>query len=1236
MPDNNQQIAAARKVYETYWDSYLKGDLETFTSTLDETYEMIGTSEKEVCHTKAEGIDFLKGQIAEVVGKAELRNRQIKVIPVEQLVLINEHADIYVMAEAVWILYSKIRISTWLRKTEKGWKVIQQHGSLPDMRVQEGETMAIEKINRENLELRDAVKRRTIELEHKNRELEIEAALERVRTIAMGMKKPGELLDVCRTISEQLELLHIGNIRNVQVAIIDEPKKIYANYQYFTAYAKGIFEETGYENNRASLAMVTEMQKSANAFFIGSIKGDELKKFSEWRKDFNQLPDPILDQSTEMCYYFYSIGQGGLGLTTYRAINENELEIFKRFHLVFKLAYRRFMDIQQAEAQAREAQVEAALERIRSLALGMIKSEEVGNVTDQLFTELINLNVDMNGASIVVIDEDTDKMELWRARSNVAVKPFESTSFTESMDVLKNYMPDWFPTFFEALGKRKNYLIDELAGDKRSQFIHAAAEQYKYSEEEKSQLLKNTPEKSTAHFIFFKLGYLALLGEKQLSEENLSITRRFVEVFDFSYTRFLDIQKAEAQAREAKIEVALEKVRSRTMGMQNSEEMQEVANLMFLEIQSLGIPAWSCGYNILSADKKVATNFMSNEGTLQKPFDLPLTEEASLIEFHRFLLSNESFFTQELGGNDIESHYNFMKTLPELAPVFKGLDEAGIALPTYQINHLCKFTHGYLLFITYEPVPDAHDIFKRFTKVFDQTYTRFLDLQKAEAQARESQLELSLERIRAQVTAMQESAELLDIVVMMRTEFVNLGHEAHYFWYMRWLPEKYEKVMTSGDGTRIGMVMSLPRHIHGDVQLVADWEKSNEPAVVFAMDEETAVDYVHKMITLGDFEQVDPQAPTLDDIRDLGGLTFIMARTQHGEIGFSLPGTVPDPPKDAVETLRRFAGVFDLAYKRFEDLKNAEKDLIEIKQARQNAEDALIELRATQTQLVQQEKLASLGQLTAGIAHEIKNPLNFVNNFSEVSIELIDEALEQLALVKTRHALSPSSPEALSPASTTAASPATTPASSPAQPPIHEILDDIKDILSDTKQNLTKIHEHGTRANGIVTSMLQHSRGGSGKMEPTDLNALIKEYVNLSFHGMRAGKNPINVTIDLQLDEEIKTVLLVEEDFSRVLLNLCNNAFDAMRETADMRQPSLTVRTKLESKQVLIEVEDNGPGISDEIKDKILQPFFTTKKGTEGTGLGLSISNDIIKAHGGSLDIESSAKGSIFKIHISK
>jgi signal transduction histidine kinase len=171
--------------------------------------------------------------------------------------------------------------------------------------------------------------------------------------------------------------------------------------------------------------------------------------------------------------------------------------------------------------------------------------------------------------------------------------------------------------------------------------------------------------------------------------------------------------------------------------------------------------------------------------------------------------------------------------------------------------------------------------------------------------------------------------------------------------------------------------------------------------------------------------------------------------------------------------------------------------------------------------------------------------------------------------------------------------------------------------------------------------MLQHSRGGSGKKEPTDLNALIKEYVNLSFHGMRAGKDPINVEIALDLDPDLGDFPLIKEDFTRVVINLCNNAFDAMREKVKLYHvprtmyqerehshlkylPKLRVSTLLENGRLQIAFEDNGPGIPDEIKDKILQPFFTTKKGTEGTGLGLSITHDIVKAHGGEIELETS------------
>jgi signal transduction histidine kinase len=256
-----------------------------------------------------------------------------------------------------------------------------------------------------------------------------------------------------------------------------------------------------------------------------------------------------------------------------------------------------------------------------------------------------------------------------------------------------------------------------------------------------------------------------------------------------------------------------------------------------------------------------------------------------------------------------------------------------------------------------------------------------------------------------------------------------------------------------------------------------------------------------------------------------------------------------------------------------------------------------------------------------------------VNNFSDVSIEMIDEVLEELGkMEENEHVLLASS------------------------------------ILTDIKTNLTKIHQHGTRADAIVKSMLMHSRGGDGKLVPTKLNPLIKEYVNLAFHGMRAGKNAIDVEVELLLDESIGEVPLIAEDFSRVILNLCNNAFDAMRESQELHKrqsgslPSeivneegeikgargevsiaftsrskLTVRTHHEVDKIIIEIEDNGPGIPDDIKDKILQPFFTTKKGTQGTGLGLSITHDIIKAHGGRLAIESNERrGTVCTIYLTK
>lgn len=254
--------------------------------------------------------------------------------------------------------------------------------------------------------------------------------------------------------------------------------------------------------------------------------------------------------------------------------------------------------------------------------------------------------------------------------------------------------------------------------------------------------------------------------------------------------------------------------------------------------------------------------------------------------------------------------------------------------------------------------------------------------------------------------------------------------------------------------------------------------------------------------------------------------------------------------------------------------------------------DTLIQLKTTHAQLVQSEKMASLGELTAGIAHEIQNPLNFVNNFSEVSIELIEEFQEEMAKDAAER------DEALQ-----------------------------SELLEDISVNLEKINHHGKRADGIVKGMLQHSRSSTGVKEPTDINALADEYLRLAYHGLRAKHKDFNADLQTNFDEQLPKPKVIPQDLGRVLLNLFTNGFYATRQKhlADKDyKPMISVTTRQLENAIEIAVKDNGTGIPDAIKDKILQPFFTTKPTGEGTGLGLSLSYDIIvKEHGGTINIES-------------
>ncbi|MGN6264975.1 MAG: ATP-binding protein [Ginsengibacter sp.] len=267
-------------------------------------------------------------------------------------------------------------------------------------------------------------------------------------------------------------------------------------------------------------------------------------------------------------------------------------------------------------------------------------------------------------------------------------------------------------------------------------------------------------------------------------------------------------------------------------------------------------------------------------------------------------------------------------------------------------------------------------------------------------------------------------------------------------------------------------------------------------------------------------------------------------------------------------------------------------------------ENTLMELRATQSQLIHSEKMASLGELTAGIAHEIQNPLNFVNNFSDVNKEMLEELKAER--------LKPNAER-------------------------DESLQD--DLINDVIANEEKINHHGKRADAIVKGMLQHSRQSSGQKEPTDINALADEYLRLSYHGMRAKDKSFNVDIKTDFDESIGKINIIPQDIGRVLLNLFNNAFYAVSKSQEEQgkefEPTVSVSTKKSGNTVLITVSDNGNGIPQKIIDKIFQPFFTTKPTGQGTGLGLSLSYDIIKAHGGEIKVESKeGEGSEFVIQL--
>jgi signal transduction histidine kinase len=702
--------------------------------------------------------------------------------------------------------------------------------------------------------------------------------------------------------------------------------------------------------------------------------------------------------------------------------------------------------------------------------------------------------------------------------------------------------------------------------------------------------------------INFTHGYLSVQGIEPYTPVQLAVLVRFAKVFDLTYRRFLDIKNAEGQARESQIEASLERIRARALAMHASSELIDVANVLWEQLDLLGHQEFQASaIHLYPDDARTFDAWYAlrerNRGRgYWKKGRARFSTQASLFidEWVAHYQSYKTEYTLEVGGEKLQGWLNeFARVVPE---ILEGM-------PQLQYYHFSDFSGGSLVIVSlHPPSHEAQNLQKRIAAVFDLAYRRYVDLQLAELQAYKANVEVALERVRARALAMQHPEELKIVAQALRHEMGLLGAkdletcsiflcdlplDITECWYAR-------VVLEDGVSKLVPDYFSLDLGRTWVGKAVHDFCQSPDDRISIGMTGN------HQKEWLEYCESMSPSYRSED--RDGSPRAYHLFRFAQGALGVD---SATDLPEESWDLLKRAAAVFSLAYSRFKDLLKAQTDLQQLILEKQRAEEALSELKAAQSQLIHAEKMASLGELTAGIAHEIQNPLNFVNNFSDLSQELLAEMIAEIKVNNAENAMA---------------------------------------IADDVVKNLERILHHGKRADVIVKGMLQHSRSGGGTKEPTDINLLADEYLRLAYHGFRAKDKIFAAAMKTDFDEGIGLVDLYQQEVGRVILNLISNACYAVSEKKKLLdagvfdavyEPTVTVRTRKINDQLVIKISDNGNGIPGNIRHKIFQPFFTTKPTGQGTGLGLSLSYDIVKTQGGTLAVETrEGEGTTFTLSL--
>ncbi|EAZ82016.1 sensor histidine kinase [Algoriphagus machipongonensis] len=1039
-------------------------------------------------------------------------------------------------------------------------------------------------------------------------EAQIEAALERIRSASMAMHKSEELPQVALTFLTQIEELAIPVLGVALSEINTETNTCITYFADNTTESQNreLIISKEFEINEFWMADESvKLMKSGKKIFTLTAEGERLELWINWidkifsKKRAERLRSANLEKVFFHSYQFHEYSS--ILFSSLKPLSEEYRSVIQRLVSTFKLSYLRFLDLKKAEQQAREAQIEAALERIRSRSMAMHKTSELSEVILVLFKQFEHLNLVVDTCYIDIFDENNQAFNLWIGASTaiypklVRLPYFDHPIHQLNKDARENGIE--FFTFDEDKKSKKVY-FDHFYPN--AQGIDVP--------EDRKELIAQGIGMTGSTTLGIHSGITMFNYQKIMySEEENNILKRMNKVFQQTYTRFLDLKKAENQAREAQIEAALERVRSRSMAMQHSSELNIILAKVFEELKNLELQMERAVIWIYYPENRSvrwwAANPEAESGS--ESFFIANQNDPVYDEYWKAWEERRTKYLYILEGDYKENWTEILFNKTELGRL-PEIVKAAMVKPEklYLYNTFNDF--GVLFISCLEPLSDdKFTILERFGKVFDQSFTRFKDIKQAEIREKEAIRQSALDRVRAEIASMRNTEDLQRITPLIWRELLTLGVPFFRCGLMI-VDEKEEKVrfyLSTPDGSPLAALhldfesndisSNGVKHWRKQQPYIAHWNREEFLAFTKTM---LAQQQIKNATTYQGGEE-PPESLTLQFIPFPQGMLYV--------------GSVEDLSPAQIDLVQNLADAFSVAYARYEDFKQLED-------AKSQIEHTLTELKSTQAQLIQSEKMASLGELTAGIAHEIQNPLNFVNNFSEVSGELVDEMNEELEKGD---------------------------------------IEEAKFIGKDLKENLAKINLHGKRADAIVKGMLEHSRANKGEKAPTDLNALVDEFVRLSFHGLRAKDKSFNSDFKLELDPDLPKVNVVASDIGRVILNLVNNAFYAVDEKAksssqpsrnigtgseggEVYRPLVTVKTTVAKSPlgdlgVELSVQDNGKGIPESIKDKILQPFFTTKPTGQGTGLGLSLSYDIVKAHGGALEIESAfATGARFIIYL--